>query len=258
MKTDNLPNKPLQEAIFEIRWELPQPSGPTPHDPNYNLLIGRFYDRIQQDYPLYEALPSSEVPDLLVPYLVQHRFRPEANTWPVVQLGPGVLTVNETTSYTWENFSQRTLSAFNNLIEAYPNPSDLHISNAILRYIDAINLDPTSEDLFKFLEQKLHTRFQLPQSLFRPHRISASPTGLNVVTTFHCTDPEGAISLRFATGAKNNEPALILETIVQSSSPNAPREPTELQGWLDAGHKLIHSWFFDLIEGDLERTFRSE
>lgn len=78
-----LENKPLVEAIFEIRWNLEvdkefsitDKNGlkhPTRVDPHYKLLIGRLYDKINTEYPYHESLPASKMPDELSAYIIQH------------------------------------------------------------------------------------------------------------------------------------------------------------------------------------------
>ncbi len=69
MKAQNLSNKPLIEAIFEVRWGLEQDASGVRMDPNYKLNVGRIYEELKHDYPKYEQLPTAGVPDDLVPYI---------------------------------------------------------------------------------------------------------------------------------------------------------------------------------------------
>ena len=68
MSRKDLKNKPLVEAILEIRWHLVQPpvtvQGPAQMmlpaaDPHYRLLLGRLFDRLQKEYPVHEQLPTA-------------------------------------------------------------------------------------------------------------------------------------------------------------------------------------------------------
>jgi len=102
-----LSKKPLVEAIFELRWKLQEPTPGIKIDPNYKLLVGGIYDKIRQSYPFYEQLPTSALPDEIAAYVVQHRFRKATDGWPLVQIGPGVITVNDTEGYTWDDFIVR-------------------------------------------------------------------------------------------------------------------------------------------------------
>lgn len=99
MSQANLANPPLVEALVEVRWELDSPAPGVSLDPNYKILLGRFYDRVRADYPFHEQLPMSLAPDELTGYQVQHRFRLAADAWPLVQLGPGILSLNDTAAY---------------------------------------------------------------------------------------------------------------------------------------------------------------
>ncbi len=105
MVRHSLKNKPLLEAILEIKWAL------SPHsenigngtDPHYKILLGRMFDKISDTgglYPIHEELPAARIPDEFAGHIVQHRFLVEAGGWPLIQLGPGILTLNETENYT--------------------------------------------------------------------------------------------------------------------------------------------------------------
>lgn len=102
-----LKDKPLVEAILEISWALRgRPPGPQT-DPHYKLLLGWLFDRVISDYPSYEQMLAANVPDELVDDVVQHRFRVSETGWPLVQIGPGVFSVNSTADYTWWDFRVR-------------------------------------------------------------------------------------------------------------------------------------------------------
>ena len=90
----NLPNKPLVESIFGIRWTVSENSDNVV-DRYHNLLLGKFQDKIQSEYPFTEALPSF-LPEPISGYAGQYRFRVNENEWPLIQIGPGVITVNAT------------------------------------------------------------------------------------------------------------------------------------------------------------------
>jgi hypothetical protein len=53
MPRQDLKNKPLVEAILELRWALSTTEIPgAAEDPNYRLLLGRFSERVQKEYPI--------------------------------------------------------------------------------------------------------------------------------------------------------------------------------------------------------------
>lgn len=250
--------KPLVEAILEIRWRL-QGIAPGPqNDPHYKLLLGRLFDRMLQKYPEHEQLPSANIPDGLLGHVVQHRFRVAANSWPLVQIGPGVFTINSTADYTWPDFRPRVLSAIEKLYDAHPKVSDLNITNIILRYIDAVDFDYRGEDAFEFLRNKLKLNISLPTNLFEKTGVENKPSTFTWQCAFNCENPKGTINIRFATGQKENNPAIIWETIVESTGENLPEMPKAFEGWLDEAHDISDNWFFKMIEGELERRFSGE
>ena len=250
--------KPLVEAILEVRWKL-QGSPPVPQtDPHYKLLLGRLFDRIRTEYPEHEQLPAANIPDELVGHVVQHRFRVKANSWPLVQVGPGIFTVNSATDYKWPDFRPRVLSAIEKLYDAHPKIGDLNITNIILRYIDAVDFDSNTENIFIFLREKLKLNISLPPNLFSGMEVEDKPNGLISQFSFRTGKPRGMINIRFAIGQKQHTPALIWETTVESAGDNLPKMPEGFAGWIDASHELTDDWFFKMIEGELERRFTGE
>jgi uncharacterized protein (TIGR04255 family) len=139
-KDDRLPKKPLAEAIFELRWapDETRVKGLTV-DPGFRLLVGRYYDRVKADYPNVVDLPTAQIPEELAAYAVRHQFRASKDGRPVTQLGPGIVTVNETAAYSWATFKPRILSAVGALFESYPTEIAPCVPNEVmLRYLNAI------------------------------------------------------------------------------------------------------------------------
>ena len=105
----DLPNKPLAEAIFELRWALNDVGPGFSDDPGWQLLPGLYYSKVRDTYPHQVSLPATHLPTEVSGHMVRHQFRVGADKWPLTQLGPGILTVNETEGYTvWEDFSGGT------------------------------------------------------------------------------------------------------------------------------------------------------
>ena len=250
--------KPLVEAILEIRWQL-QGTAPAPQtDPHYKLLLGRLFDRMLSEYPSHEQLVTATVPDELVGHVVQHRFRISPNGWPLVQIGPGVFSVNSTADYTWPEFRLRVLSAVEKLYDAHPKPQEIKVSNLILRYIDAVDFDFRANSAFDFLGDKLKVTISLPMNLFEGTGVEKHPNSLAVQNSFICAKPKGIMNVRFATGQKGNTPAIVWETTVESAGGDLPNMPSGFEKWIDEAHAITDDWFFKMIQGDLERRFSGE
>jgi uncharacterized protein (TIGR04255 family) len=263
---ENLKNKPLVEAILEIRWDLVQPikvEGPAQMvlpavDPHYRLLLGRLFDRFQKEYPFHEQLPTATLPDEVLGHVVQHRFRSAKDEWPLVQVGPGVFTVNDTQRYTWSDFQQRSKDAVVRLYDAHPAVAEFHVQSLMLRYIDAVEYNYKDENAFAFLSDKLKVGLSLPETLFQETGVESRPHSFTWQATFRCPKPAGKINVGFATGQREEKPAILWETTVQSMGGDLPNMPDGFPAWIDAAHEITADWFFKLIEGELERRFQGE
>ena len=255
-----LKNKPLVEAIFELRWELYEqlPTGEK-IDPYYKVLFGGIYNKLRGDYPLVEPLPAADIPERFSGYIVQHRFRGRADNWPLIQVGPGVVTLNDTAGYIWETFRERALQLVEALFEIHPRAEELVISKAMLRYIDGIEFDYEQTDIFGFLKEQMKTELCLFPKLFEDTGVEKTPEAFDMRFSFPSTSPNGVVLLRIARGTKKNDDtvanALIWETIVDSSGENSPSSKEMFPEWIDQAHELTDDWFFKIIAGELERRF---
>lgn len=253
-----LKNKPLVEAILEIHWVLQTKSPGVEIDPHFKILLGRLFDKLSSDYPEHEPLPISTFPEEMSGGVVHHRFRVGADQWPLVQIGPGIITYNSTQDYTWDGFKPRALSVVEKLFAAYPKRAELNVRKLVLRYIDAVEFDYGSKNVLEFLRDKMKLQFTLPPSLFAGHQVDESPQGFSWQTAFQSTDPNGKLILRFATGQRESKPALVWETTFESSGNEIQKMPEDFEAWLDGAHQVVNDCFFKLIEGDLEREFTCE
>jgi uncharacterized protein (TIGR04255 family) len=250
-----LASKPLVEAILEARWALSAGQSPGLEiDPHYRLVLGRMFDRLQTEYPVHEDLPTSMVPDALVAHAVQHRFRRDVEAWPLVQLGPGILTVNDTEAYRWSDFRSRSSAALAALYDAHPRPQELRLDRLMLRYIDAVPI-ADGDDVLAFLREKLKVSVTLPTELFSAGTVQPAPAHAILHASFACGSPKGTVTLRFSTGQHRGARAVIWETIFESVGAELPELPARFAQWLDGAHDLVDDWFFALIAGELEARF---
>jgi len=250
-----LKNKPLVEAIFEVKWALKDIAEGLRIDPHYKILVGSLFSKMKGEYPFHEMLPAASIPDDIAGHVIQHRFRKGKNQWPLVQIGPGILTVNDTEGYIWEEFEQKVIQAISALLEAYPEPEALKINSLLLRYIDAVEFDFASSNIFEFLADKMKTTVQPHSGLFSATGVDSIPLSFDWRFSFPCARPEGVIHLRFIRGKKENADSLIWETMVQSADEQVLSLQEKIPDWLNDAHALTDDWFFKLIEGELERRF---
>ncbi|HIE14474.1 TPA: TIGR04255 family protein, partial [Candidatus Bathyarchaeota archaeon] len=189
-------------------------------------------------------------------YVVQHRFRKDKDKWPLIQIGPGIITLNDTEGYVWEDFEKRIQHVLDVLFEAYPEAdSNLRINWLLLRYIDSIDFDYEENDIFSFLRENLKINIKIYEKLFEETGVGKLPLGFDLRFSFPAKKPKGAIHLRFIQGKRKNVDVLIWETHVQSVGEDTPKSKDQISTWVTDAHTLTDDWFFKMIEGELLRRF---
>jgi len=251
-----LTRKPLVEAIFELQWELPSQDGGVSMDPHYKLLVGQIYEKVKNKYAFHESLPMAAIPaEITGGGMVQHRFRVAENGWPLIQVGPGVITLNDTENYSWKDFRTRILFLLRHFFQAHPQPEELRLTKLLLRYIDAIEFDYTN-DVLEFLNDKMKIGVNFDKAFFVKSSIKNLPLGLDLRFAFECKKPRGALNARFARGLKRGKDALIWETMVQSSGETAQSYRNKIEDWVKQAHTATDDWFFRMIDGELREKFK--
>ena len=160
--------------------------------------------------------------------------------------------------YIWNDFRERTTFAVQKLFEAHPVNTGIKIDSVMLRYIDAINFDYTDNNIIDFLNDKMKITIKSSDSLFKGHEVDSKPERFNFQSSFYCKNPKSMFTLKIATGQNKQQKAIIMETIVHSIDEDIPSNVSEIPGWVNSAHQIIHDWFFRIIEGDLEKEFNSE
>lgn len=251
-----LKNKPLVEAILEVRWELEAGHAPEmKRDPYYKFLLGKLFESVKKEYPHHEELPAAVAPEEFTPYVVHHRFRAAPSGWPLLQVGPGVFTVNETEAYEWEKFERWINEAIPKLVAAHPQPEALKFNTLMLRFVNAISFDFAKVNALKFLSEKMGMNFSLPASIFEDGIVGSSPMEISNQLVFSCTKPKGVLLFKFNSGKKHESPALIFQIWLASRGGQVPAMPDGFGEWASAAHAIIERSFFQLIAGDLEKEF---
>ena len=257
MPISKLSNPPLIEAIFELRWKLKEKQPGIYVDPLNKIFPGKFYSKIESEYPFYQELPASEMPDEISAYTIQHRFRKEENRWPLIQLGPGIVTLNNITNYEWSDFEQRIGMLIDSLLAAYPDKKSLNFNDILLRYIDAYEFDFNKNNILEFLHQKMKIKNEITEELVEGiSDLNKIPIVIDLRYSFPILNPEGLLNVRFTRGDSNGKSSLIWETVVQLKGSRVPQNKGDIMDWISSAHGLTHKWFFNLIKGDLLEEFK--
>jgi len=257
MDIQKLSKAPLIEAIFEMRWRMKGSSPDNPIvDPHYKVLVGEFYGAAKQQYPYHEQLPTADIPEPVAAYVVQHQFRTGKDRWPLIQIGPGIISLNETENYLWADFETSIINMVKMLFNTHPAPENREFTGLMLRYIDACDFDYRQSNVLEFLSSNLKINASINDELFKEAPVEKIPLGVDLKFTYPLHKPRGVIHFRCARGVKKDKPALVWETVVQSLGRDVPQNEDEIVKWADDAHALTHKWFFKMIDGKLLEDFK--
>jgi hypothetical protein len=252
-----LSKPPLAEAIFELRWKLKTISPGFFEDPQYQIFVGRFQADLEKKFPFWEKLPASTLPANALVHVPHHRFRVGKEKWPLVQIGPGLLTVNQTEKYTWTDFKATVLDVVKTLAHSYPDSANiLHLESVQLRYINGDVLNDTSP--IDFLRDKMSVNVELPDKLFADGAVKSQTQSFNMTLAFKSSKPAGEAKLTFAQGMNNqlNQPALVWESTVTATGNDVPEFPNGIADWITKARAIAHHWFLTLTEQNLLESYK--
>lgn len=256
----------LIEAWIEIKWKLVESTIPNFFvDESFPFALGVFFDKVKDRYPFTEELDSSKAPIGMLPGRPQYRFRKGKDLWPLLQLGPGIATLNLSKPYDWSIFKTEAIYLRSQLLSAY-GLKGLKVDSLILKYRNAYPCDYSSGNLQSFLAQKLNTQIILPKYIPGDVANIKQPVAANLLFNFVLTDPISTGTVRFASG-ENREKVGAIEKkqevviwefeIISRNDETAPFEDENTFAiWLDKAHAVIHEWYFSSVDGGIFSEFK--
>src|SRR5690606_25900244 len=246
-----LPRAPLQEAIFEIRWELEiDPSGDQQLDTGYALAQGKLQEIVRKHFPVYKRRVPHGIPDQLLQYQTVNQFWSGEDTWPVLQLGPGIFTVNDTDkNYDWGNsYLPLIANALDWIHSAYDGR--LMIKVASLRYIDSVTLKDYDFDgewqvfIDKHFNFNFVNNFNPRGTLKRVH-----------FDQYFEMEEESTLNISMSNGKyrKTDQDALIWQTAVIKA---AKFEKDTLLSWVEKAHTVTSDLFKEMTKPHFYASFQ--
>jgi uncharacterized protein (TIGR04255 family) len=258
---------PLGEAWLEVRWKLQQLQGPVQgKDPDFPFALGLFYDSVKPRYRFRKDLDASHAPLELLPYIVRHQFWTDDGVWPVLQLGPGVATVNFTKPYDWASFRKEAQFLLEHLLRAYAGKLP-QTESITLRYQNRDPFDFLEHDIIAFLSTNLNTTIGLPKGVPGAFASKPFPTNLILRVSYNLVDPIGQATIIVSTGVKASradlpsspeaERVAMWQVEIAAQGTEAPTiaDLPAVMKWLDSAHTAVHEWFFSLIDGKLFQEY---
>ncbi|HEY4255458.1 MAG TPA: TIGR04255 family protein [Chlamydiales bacterium] len=250
-------NPPLVEAIFEIRWNLKRDAETQRlRDVSYPIMCGQLYERLKKDFPLIEDLPSTQAHPEATPFVVRHRMRKQKDSWPVLQVGPGIVTINEVKGYSWKSFQSLILRVMGAIEELYPkNDFPLNFIKAEVRYINGIPFNGEQEHPLAFLADKLHVKLELDEELFAGGVVGEKPLDVGMNVVYPLSRPVGNLLLAVNLGQVDNKPAFLVQSLIQSFGESVAQDKAALETWLTQAHDVAEHSFHTFCKGNLMSRF---
>jgi len=256
-ETPPLLHAPMIEVIFELRWEIAadEQSGRM-RDPSYPMMYGSLYERLKKDFPVIEDLPSVQAHPETTPYVPRHRMRKEANSYPLIQVGPGILTFNHSKGYSWTDFKALALRLVESVVDLFPkNEMPLNFIKSEIRYVNGIKFDIARENPLAFLDEKLHMKVELDSELFERNKMNERPNGVGLNLGYALEKPMGNLAISANLGQFDGKPAFIQQTLVHSFGDLAPSDVDSFGTWLEEAHTVAETTFQVFCKGSLMENF---
>lgn len=256
-ETPILLHPPLIEAIFEIRWELETDAQTgRMRDPSYPMMYGRLYERLKKDFPFIEDLPSVQAHPEATPYVPRHRMRKDKATYPLVQVGPGIITVNESKGYTWTNFRFLALRIIESITELFPQETmPLNFTRTELRFVNGIRFDIARENPLEFLADKLHMKVEMDPAFFAQNQLHERPNAVGLNLAYALEKPMGHLAISANLGQFEGKPAFIQQTLIHSAGELVPMDAGAFTPWLEEAHETAENCFQIFCKGALMEKF---
>lgn len=240
-----LPNAPLVEVVFELNWDIITKSDLI----DFQYLYGDLYAILKENYPIRESLTPPEIPYEALKNIPVFRFRKSDSSYPLIQIGPGVISINTLNNYyIWEDFREEIHQLINRLKEIYPKFNQINIRPALI-YIDFIKLDIEKQTGYDFINEN----FNITVNSNILSEIETKIKDINVNANYEIDSD--LLSINITEGKANDSiEGLVLQTKINGKQEIHNNESLKL--WLENAHSLSSKTFKSLIREELYNTFK--
>jgi uncharacterized protein (TIGR04255 family) len=264
-----LPNAPLSEVVFELRWALqpgPAPAGMLNFDPMLFPVLHRFTQAM--DTAGYSHAYDLSHPQSVGPYGVVRRYRKKADLpFPLMQIGPGIFATNESAKYKWPTFKAQILGGVKALLRCYPTDFGCSLVPTYLelRYVDIFDKTTVgSSSLVRFTETGTSLGLRLPNALHKPDTFWGDAGGRVVLNRSlrGRKDTQFSFDLGSASNADTKAELIQMVSKVSSTGLGVPRLTSHgefirnLANWLDHAHSVTSPFFREFISPQVMAKFQ--
>lgn len=238
-----LKNAPLVEVIFELRWKVSNKDDLT----RCQYLYGDLYSLLKEKYRYRESLVPPDVPaDLLINNPI-YRFRKRQDGYPLLQVGPGIISLNTVDEYyDWEEYFVWCKGLMEALFDVYPHNNGEMFTPTLL-YIDFLKTETLNVDILNFVNTYLN--ININQGFYKTEK---HPEALNWAVAYKTE--LGQLGVTLNTGKINKvEEGIILQTKLNGTDFNP--DVGNINSWLTEAHEFCSQLFKDMTKGPLYQSF---
>lgn len=235
-----LPNAPLVEVIFEIRWNF------NPEITDLVAVTDCLYDMFKSDLPHREYSTMPLPPGVTLPMRLEKTyFRKERGGYPLVQVAPGIVSVNTVDAeYEWEDFACLAESVMERLEGCKEVAGNM--AGVSLKYLDFYEFDFEHGNVFDFVNENFCLR------LGNDAASNMRPLGINVQSDYRTR--LGIFSVNISRGGVGGKVGLVMNTSVSLGYPVL--HTGKLKEWLDGAHETLSNYFKKVTEGRMYNSFK--
>ena len=266
-----LPNAPLVEVCFELRWDVSRtgPIGPAGaaqfgYDPGFRPLDSAF--DVLMKKAGYTSLEVTMPPGPVFIWSPVKRYRKgDGSPFPLVQIGHGIFAFNSSTEYDWLVFKEQALQNLTWLKEAYPNGKDLVLRpvRAELKYIDSFDKTLLGHNSFsRFLRDNTKINYN-GFNFIESDVFSGEDKGRFRITKGLSNPEVGFLDFDVGTGESNSGMGVLLSSSVIKEqdfgeSTWVDNTVSAAEKWLEAAHAVTSPFFRSFVGPDLMDQFNQK
>jgi len=260
-----LPNAPLTEVVFELRWKLKEdPAIPKAFwiDPGYPVLTDTF-SAVAQKHGFAHIKKMGSEAQLAGHSVGLRYYKSPEQSFPLWQIGPGIFAANESAAYEWKLYKRLVLDGVRSLFRSYPKFKGFPLSfiHIELRYIDSFDSRYVAhKDVLKFINEETNLKIQLPEFLNK--KPLGTPSNAYLTFEFPVSEHKDTFFIvRLANAKANEKDIILLESRVVTRAENinmgnaAVQRIKYLDKWLGNAHLLTSPFFKQFFGGSLMRRF---
>ena len=244
-----LKNAPLLEVIFEIKWDTSSKQDII----DFQYLHGDLYAHLKEMYPIRENLIPPEVPLEVIRGLPVFRFRKEKGSYPLVQIGLGLLTINTVDDkYYWDDLKNEINGTLKIFSEIYPKIKNLKLT-PILTYIDFFSFDKSINNSIDFINSNFSL---IINDNFTDISKNLLLNNVNFTLNYKVENYNDIVSINLRDGSVNSKQrtGIIMQTKIVGEKKLYSNET--LIKWLDQSHELSSDIFKSITQRKLYATFK--